>query len=141
MSDEKKMTTDQSPGPWVARVEHEEPCYDGSSRMEAVAAALDAFCGDVDAGWNDVGDYTVHVWSDCTFRVGNPDCQVPGGVDERHEWMVDGSTVAPSALASVYESTDGEVVWRLADGNRGRWPGGALSTPEATRANVAGDTT
>ena len=103
------------PGPWVARVEDEETSHDGTSRMEAIAAALDAFCADVEAGWNDPGDYTVHVWSDCTFRYRDPETPAPGAWHEDHTWKVDTATVDPVALATIYESTDGEIAWRLAD--------------------------
>ena len=106
----------QTNGPWVARVEDEETSFDGSTRMEAVAAALDSFCGDVDAGWNEPGDYTVHVWSGCTFKWHNPDgYHAAGSMDERHDWVVDACTAEPAALATVYEDTEGEICWRLAD--------------------------
>jgi len=69
-------------GPWVARVEDEETSFDGSTRMEAVAAALDSFAG---------------------------------SMDERHDWVVDACTAEPVVLATVYEDTEGEICWRLAD--------------------------
>jgi len=117
MTDRPTDTIDvETRGPWVARVEDEEISHDGSTRMEAVAAALDAFCGMVDAGWHDLGDYTVHVWSGCTFRHHNPDgYHAAGSMDERHDWVVDECTDEPSVRASVYEDTEGEICWRLED--------------------------
>jgi len=108
--------TDPTPGPWVARVKGEETSHAGASRMEAVAAALDAFCNLVEVGWHDPGDYTVHVWSGCTFRYRDPDGYIAAGsMSEDHDWVVDESVDEPPALATVYEDTEGDIVWRLAD--------------------------
>jgi len=102
-------------GPWAARVEDEELCYDAHTREDAIASALEAFCADVDAGWRELGDYVVHVWSDVVWheRCDDEDCDHCAGLAPEHGAVIVSDVAVPSVGASVYESTDGEIAWRL----------------------------
>lgn len=102
-------------GTWAARVEDEEFVYDGETREEAVARALEMFCEDVDAGHNEPGDYTVHVWSSARwhYRCNDDDCDDCARMEDHHGAVMVSDSPEPSVGVTVYESTDGDIAWRL----------------------------
>lgn len=104
-------------GTWAARVEDEEFVYDGATREEAIAHALEAFCADIDAGWREAGDYTVHVWSSVVWheRCGNDECGHCAPLEWRHGAVIVSDVAEPSIRVTVYHPDDEETPWRLAD--------------------------